>query len=308
MMTLGKKLSNLRKVAGLTQQQLAEHLNLSAQAVSKWENDLSEPDLSTLKNLARLYNISVDQLLQLDGEEQSQHQTIDADAVAASVGAALGEQLKVSAPVGYCKDCGIAVTDENLGAREPVVLCAKCVKARREAEERQKEAQKRAIEEKRRAEKKKEEDEIRERQGERKSAFLWASVVGGIFLVLDLIVFFYMLPSGVGAAFGFLGSAMVTTCCVFMAVAAYSFDNTFLNDMAEFFFTSSIRWPGLIFSFDLDGFAWLIGMKILFAVLGFLFGILMTLLGLFLCLLLSPIAFPLSLYRNKRGLDVGEFF
>ena len=40
-MTLGKKLSSYRKIAGLTQQQLGEHLNLSAQAISKWENDLA---------------------------------------------------------------------------------------------------------------------------------------------------------------------------------------------------------------------------------------------------------------------------
>ena len=71
-MTLGKKLSNHRKLAGITQQQLAEQLNLSAQAISKWENDMSEPDLTTLKALARLYNTTVDELLDVDGETPAQ--------------------------------------------------------------------------------------------------------------------------------------------------------------------------------------------------------------------------------------------
>lgn len=41
-MTIGKKIMSLRKEAGLTQEQLAEKLGLSAQAVSKWENGVSQ--------------------------------------------------------------------------------------------------------------------------------------------------------------------------------------------------------------------------------------------------------------------------
>ena len=66
-MTLGKKLSCYRKLAGMTQQQLGAHLNLSAQAISKWEKDLTEPDLSTLRALAELYKVTVDELLDPEG-------------------------------------------------------------------------------------------------------------------------------------------------------------------------------------------------------------------------------------------------
>ena len=65
-MTLGKKLSGYRKIAGLTQQQLGDYLNLSAQAISKWEKDMTEPDLSTLRSLAELYQVSVDELIDLN--------------------------------------------------------------------------------------------------------------------------------------------------------------------------------------------------------------------------------------------------
>lgn len=64
-MTLGKRLSQLRKKNYFTQQELGTKLNISAQAISKWENDLSEPDLATLRKLAKLYQISLSELVEL---------------------------------------------------------------------------------------------------------------------------------------------------------------------------------------------------------------------------------------------------
>ena len=52
--TLGKRIMALRKAKGWTQEQLAAQLGISAQAVSKWENDVSCPDISTLPALAAL--------------------------------------------------------------------------------------------------------------------------------------------------------------------------------------------------------------------------------------------------------------
>ncbi len=60
--TIGKKLNELRKQAGYTQDYVAEKLGVSAQAVSKWENDLSCPDIMTLPQIAELYGITVDEL------------------------------------------------------------------------------------------------------------------------------------------------------------------------------------------------------------------------------------------------------
>jgi len=60
--TIGKKLYNLRKQAGFTQDYVAERLGVSAQAVSKWENDIACPDIMTLPNIAELYGITIDEL------------------------------------------------------------------------------------------------------------------------------------------------------------------------------------------------------------------------------------------------------
>lgn len=61
--TLGKRIAALRKEKGLTQEQLAEKVGVSAQAVSKWENDVSCPDITLLPLLADLFDVSVDELL-----------------------------------------------------------------------------------------------------------------------------------------------------------------------------------------------------------------------------------------------------
>lgn len=67
--SFGKRLSGLRKERGWTQEEMASKLNVSAQAISKWENDSSLPDLDMLLALAALFETSTDALL---GKEPSQ--------------------------------------------------------------------------------------------------------------------------------------------------------------------------------------------------------------------------------------------
>lgn len=61
--SLGKRIIAHRKRMGMTQDQLAERVGVSAQAVSKWENDLSCPDISILPKLAEIFGASTDELL-----------------------------------------------------------------------------------------------------------------------------------------------------------------------------------------------------------------------------------------------------
>ncbi len=61
--TLGKRISELRKQKGLTQEELASKFGVSPQAVSKWECDTSCPDIMMLPQLAEILGITVDELL-----------------------------------------------------------------------------------------------------------------------------------------------------------------------------------------------------------------------------------------------------
>lgn len=62
-MNLGNNISEKRKAKGMTQEELAANLGVSPQAVSKWENNLSCPDISLLPAIAKIFGMSVDELL-----------------------------------------------------------------------------------------------------------------------------------------------------------------------------------------------------------------------------------------------------
>ena len=66
-MTFGNRIAALRKERGMTQEMLANNLGVTNQAVSKWENDQSYPDIEQLPNLADLFGVSIDSLF---GREQ----------------------------------------------------------------------------------------------------------------------------------------------------------------------------------------------------------------------------------------------
>ena len=64
--TLGENIARLRKEKGMTQEDLAKELNISYQAVSKWENGVSSPDISNIKLLAQFFGVSIDMLFGLE--------------------------------------------------------------------------------------------------------------------------------------------------------------------------------------------------------------------------------------------------
>ena len=65
-MSFGNNLVNLRKQKGWSQDELADNLNLSRQAVSKWENDLSMPDVDNVKKISKVFSVGIDDLLNND--------------------------------------------------------------------------------------------------------------------------------------------------------------------------------------------------------------------------------------------------
>lgn len=91
-MTLSEKLQNLRKAAGFSQEALAERLNVTRQAVSKWETGEGKPDIDNLLPLAKLLGTTVDYMLDDSAAEPgaAPHTPPQTE----SVGRELWEQLK----------------------------------------------------------------------------------------------------------------------------------------------------------------------------------------------------------------------
>ena len=70
-MSIGERITELRKMQNLSQGQLAQAMDVSRQAVSKWENDLSCPDITLLPQLARLFDVTTDELLGNTGHPET---------------------------------------------------------------------------------------------------------------------------------------------------------------------------------------------------------------------------------------------
>ena len=105
-MTIGKRIAHLRKEKGLTQEELAGHMGISPQAVSKWENDQTCPDISALPKLARLFGVTVDELL--EGKEAlpavrmlppEQRKDIKDMILRITVDSAQGDKVRVNLPM-----------------------------------------------------------------------------------------------------------------------------------------------------------------------------------------------------------------
>ena len=94
--TLGTMISELRKQHGMTQLELAEKMGVTDKAVSKWERDLSCPDINSLPNLAQILEVSVEELMQIKKE---------ADAPVSKV-----SEIMEIAPKAVAMAMGIAVT------------------------------------------------------------------------------------------------------------------------------------------------------------------------------------------------------
>ena len=71
MKSIGETIASLRKQKGMTQNELAEKMNVTDKAVSKWERDLSCPDINTISKLADILDVSVEELLKAKKKEDS---------------------------------------------------------------------------------------------------------------------------------------------------------------------------------------------------------------------------------------------
>ena len=130
-MSLGKKLSGYRRDAGYTQQQLGDLLNVSAQAVSKWENDQAEPDLQMLRRLCLIYKIKMDDLFDEESAATERAPQAESAAPAGRAGSAEEKAPPSSVPaerkpLGHCVSCGKAVYKGNAARTVAGLYCRQC--------------------------------------------------------------------------------------------------------------------------------------------------------------------------------------
>ena len=102
--TLGMMISSLRKEKGMPQLELAEKMGVTDKAVSKWERDLSYPDINSIPKLAEIFGVSVDELMQVKTEtkENISKNKIDGivDTILKGIGVAMGIAVTVLSILG----------------------------------------------------------------------------------------------------------------------------------------------------------------------------------------------------------------
>lgn len=115
--TLGMMISSLRKAKGMTQLELAEKMGVTDKAVSKWERDLSYPDINIIPKLADLFDTSVDELMQgqtVMKENKKNGESDIVDTVLRGLGVAMGIVVVVLSALGKL-DTKAALTMLGLG-------------------------------------------------------------------------------------------------------------------------------------------------------------------------------------------------
>lgn len=274
-MEYGEKIAALRKQNGMTQADLGEKLNVTYQAVSKWERNESDPSFEMMSRIAKLFNVP----LSFFDDGLSEIAPAKAEPVRAE---------PAPEAIGVCTVCGKMLYNGEAARTAPAILCRSCLdlqnKRRAEAE---------------RAERIRKEHQAAEERAKlvhrRNKGLIVAGIVTAILLVISIVVM--------------IQEFNVDTVIGSVVILVFSFT-----------FTSQMVWggivrdvclkggvligtPGVIFTLDLDGFIFLIVVKILFAVLKLIIFLFLTLLFVCVSIVISPFTFIPKCIKVCRGTD-----
>lgn len=275
MANYGAAIQKLRKEKGYTQSELGHMLSVSAQAVSKWENNFSQPDLDTIQELAGVFDITVDDFMRLsNGENISDLQ---------KEVAATEETATVYEPV---TDNAISAKDGilNNGAGETTSSGAELTQNKKPAPNYY--------------------DSIKQSESVKKSKVkidgwrlfgLICAAVLGIACIVTLICMkenvFLAIVSGYG---------------LFALIASIGHD-CWADDVFWWAWDKSIHMPGIIFSLDLNGIVFMLLYKFIIApIASFIISLLLGILGSIIAMFAAIFTYPFFAPRLFRETFLGE--
>lgn len=278
-MGIGNKIKEYRTEKGLTQKALAEQLNVSFQAVSRWENEDVEPSFDCVKQMAEIFGCSIDDLF---GMEKKAVEPAPEKVVEKVI---IKEEAK---PVlGVCEICNKPIYDADQivrfntysgrgfnAATIPHVSCKACNDAK--------------VARERAAVKKK-----------NKKIFVRSIVFPTLILIAFIVVSVFLFRLSTVVGLGVLALGLLSFCFT----ACMILDNTFLPNMwLEVATWGFVSMPGVIFEFSLDGCLVGIAIKIALAVLSFILALLSIAFATVLALALSIFVYPFALRKIIKDL------
>ncbi len=295
---LGERLKTLRIENNLTQKDLAEKLYVTAQAVSRWEKNEVEPSITTLTAIAKVFNISVGELL---GEEKQQGEAEMVKEIETIKEEIENIKEKEESPrpqaeparpvLAVCECCNTPIydgdeivrkTEYNGDSTVKKVICKTCDKKQRE---------------------KAFKDKVHYGVKQRKKSFLWGGIFSGLIaLVFILATNALDLPIGTVLLNGLFGASF------FPLISCLYLKNNFIEELMDTIAGWSIRFPGLIFTLDLDGIIWFITVKLMFGILSFLISAAAFVLSIFVAQIISLFVYPFALIKSIKAPHLSSEF
>ena len=287
----GKKIAELRAANKMTQAQLGNQLNVTSQAVSKWENGLSEPDIESIKKICEIFHISFDEFFGVEPTATTNESSESEQPTEPIAEPPVSQSTEPPAVIlAYCDTCDKPMYNPKEYQVRIVngiqhTTCLDCVSKNAAAEQKAKEQQ---LAERRAAER-------HQRWNELRKGMIWGAV-GGVALALIALIsgivikepLVYILGTILGAYGGF---ALVTQMI---------WDNS-VRDVFDFFIRT-LRLPGVIFTLDIEGILFLIFVKLLGAILSAIVSVLLLLVGFFVSWTYAMIIFPFALVKQLRDI------
>lgn len=272
-MEYGEKITALRKSKGMTQAELGAALNVTSQAVSKWERGESYPDFETLSKIAKLFGVSISHFESDGGAEE----------IAPTAATAAPPAL-----LGVCTVCGKGIYDKNEIAATSPLVCKDCHERKIALDKTLKQkAQADALT--------KERNQKLAAKRIRNKGLIAAGIACGVLLIF-VIIGLCVNPVNIGETIG--GYAIITL-FLFPFIAQLFWQGVVVD--VVLCGVKIIGTPGVIFSFDLDGFIFLIVMKILFALIKLLVLLLCMAFFSIIAIFISPFTFIPACIKLSRG-------
>ncbi len=287
---IGENIKNSRLEKGMTQKELADKLFVTSQAVSRWENGEVEPSVSTLIEMAKIFEMSLDELINGASESPTiQEETKEEKPEVQIIEKVIVQEAKPVLAV--CEKCNMPIYDANDIRRFDEVkhihhgrhhssqtisrtYCARCDNER--------------LEELRKAAEYREKLRKENYRKRRIHAYVWP---GLILAICILIGFSY-------PAFFVIGPL------AYFTIACMILDNNFIYDMwSAVAGWGFVKMPGIIFSFSFGGLIFLIIAKIILFIIGMLLAFAAICFATALAFALSVFVYPFALYKAYKYIE-----
>ena len=291
---IGENIKRYRNEKKMTQQELADKLYVTAQAVSRWEKNEVEPSIATITKMSQIFGVSTDDILGVEKKEEpvKEEETKQAPVIERVIIKEVEKPVEKRAQIGVCEKCNKPIYEGEVSHRHShsgrgyshsYVHCDSC--------EQKLKAQ--ALENKR----------IAQRKG-RIKGWVWGSIIAAILISVGIVLL------TLGSEYTVSGiAAIVLGVLAWFAVACAFLNNNPAAEILLWFMGLGIfKMPGFIISLDFGSIIWMILVKGLLWIFEIILVVICTILGILIAGVFGIFAYPFALRKSYKHPELYEGF